>query len=72
MDNSLRWAIYIIRDRGYFLGNVEALSERAAVKAAIEKFGITDPERQQRLVGRRAGVPADQKSGAPKDENANG
>jgi hypothetical protein len=50
-----RWAIYIIRKRGELLGSVKAPDEASAIKAAIEKFGIVDPERQKRLVARHAG-----------------
>jgi hypothetical protein len=40
-----RWAIYIIRKRGELLGSVKAPDEASAIKAAIKKFGIVDPER---------------------------
>ena len=37
------------------LGSVEAPDEKAAITAAIEKYGISDPERQKRLVAQRSG-----------------
>jgi hypothetical protein len=49
------WRIYLIRKRGEFLGSVDAPDERAAIAAAIEKYGITDPEQQKRLVAQRSG-----------------
>jgi hypothetical protein len=51
-----RWAIYLIRKRGELLGSVEAPDEQAAIRAAIEKYNITDPERQKRLVAQRVGT----------------
>jgi hypothetical protein len=44
------WRIYLIRKKGELLGSVEAPDEKSAIAAAIEKYGITDPERQKRLV----------------------
>jgi hypothetical protein len=35
------------------LGHVEATDPEAATKIAIERFGVTDPEQQKRLVARR-------------------
>jgi hypothetical protein len=35
--------------------SVEAPDEKAAIKAAIEKYNIIDPERQKRLVAQRSG-----------------
>ena len=49
------WAIYLYRNKGEFLGLVDAADEKAAIAAAIEKYGITDPERQKRLVAQRTG-----------------
>ena len=49
------WRIYLIRKRGELLGAVEAPDEKAAIAAAIEKYGISDPERQKRLVAQRLG-----------------
>jgi len=48
-----RWAIYLIRKKGELLGSVEAADEKAAIAAAIEKYNISDPERQKRLVAQR-------------------
>jgi hypothetical protein len=42
---------------GAFIGIVEAPDEMLALKAAIEEFGIINPERQNRLFVRR--VPGD-------------
>jgi hypothetical protein len=50
-----RWAIYLIRDRGEFIGSVAATTEKSAIAAAIENFKITDPEWQKQLVARRSG-----------------
>jgi hypothetical protein len=52
---SKRWAIYLIRKRGELLGSVDAPDEKAAIAAAIEKYGISDPERQKRLIAKRSG-----------------
>jgi hypothetical protein len=35
------------------LGMVEAADAEGAIKAAVEKFGITDPWQQSRLVAQR-------------------
>jgi hypothetical protein len=40
------WRIYLIRKKGELLGSVEAPDGKAAIAAAIEKYGITDPERR--------------------------
>ena len=47
------------RDRspGAFIGVVEAPDETSALKAAIEEFGIVNPDQQKRLFVRR--VPSD-------------
>jgi hypothetical protein len=42
---------------GAFIGIIEAPDETSALKAAIEEFGIVNPEHQQRLFVRR--VPGD-------------
>jgi hypothetical protein len=42
---------------GAFIGIVEAPDETSALKAAIEEFGIINPEHQNRLFVRR--VPSD-------------
>ena len=48
-----RWRISVILKRGEFIGYVEALTEDAAIKEVVERFGITDEERQSRLVAQR-------------------
>ncbi len=45
-----RWRITVIRHKGERLGTVEAPDAVAAIKVAIEQFGITDSERQRRLL----------------------
>jgi hypothetical protein len=47
------WEIMPIRERGKFLGYAEARDAEAAIKEAIERFQITNPEQQKRLVARR-------------------
>ena len=47
------WRNYLIRKKGELLGSVEAPDEKAAIAAAIEKYGITDPERKKRLVAQQ-------------------
>jgi hypothetical protein len=44
-----------LRERGKFLGVVEAPNLETAIKAAIEQFQITNPERQKRLIAILAG-----------------
>ena len=44
------WRITIIRKRGETLGTLWAPDAEAAIKRAIEDYGITDPHRQRRLV----------------------
>jgi hypothetical protein len=46
-----RWEITLIRERGKFLGFVEARDADAAIK--IEQFEITNPEQQKRLIARQ-------------------
>jgi hypothetical protein len=48
-----RWEITLIRERGRFLGFVEAPDADAAIKVAIEQFEITNPEQQKRLIARQ-------------------
>lgn len=45
-----RWRITLIRHKGHYLGTVEAADPDAAIKTLIEEFGITDRERQRRLI----------------------
>jgi hypothetical protein len=45
----------LIRERGKFLGYVEAPDDKTAIKVAIEQFEITNPEQQRRLIARRTG-----------------
>jgi len=47
------WAISRIKGTpAAVLGHVEAPDAESAIKAAIEKFAITDPEQQKRLAAR--------------------
>ena len=48
-----RWRISVILKRGEFIGHVEAPTKEAAIKEVVERFGITDEERQSRLVAHR-------------------
>ena len=48
-----RWHISRIRKKGEFLGIVEAPDETTAIKTAIERFEMTEPWEQARLVARR-------------------
>jgi hypothetical protein len=48
-----RWEITLIRQRGKFLGFVQATDEKTAITVAIEQFAITNPEQQKRLIARR-------------------
>ena len=43
------WRIVLIRKKGERIGTVEAPDAAAAIKRAIEEYGITDPERKRRL-----------------------
>jgi 1,2-phenylacetyl-CoA epoxidase PaaB subunit len=54
-----QWEVYrpIKGSPGAFIGVVEAPDETAALKAAIEEFGIVNPEHQKWLFVRR--VPGD-------------
>ena len=47
------WRISRISSKSVFVGFVEAPDEAAAIKAAIKKFGITDPWHQRGLVAQR-------------------
>jgi hypothetical protein len=47
-----RWRASLIRKRTEFLGRVEAPDRDAAIAKAIDFFGITDPERQRRVIVR--------------------
>ena len=50
MRKTVRWRITRIRgNRADRLGTVEAATPAAAVKAAIKRFQITDPQEQKRL-----------------------
>jgi len=49
-----KWAIYLVGDRGVFVGSVDAQDEKSAISAAIEVFGITEPEQQKHLIARRS------------------
>jgi hypothetical protein len=54
-----QWEVYrpIRGSPGAFIGVVEAIDETSALKAAIEEFGIINPEYQKRIFVRR--VPGD-------------
>jgi len=56
---AIQWEVHrpIRGSPGAFIGVVEATDETSALKAAIEEFGIVNPEYQQRLFVRR--VPGD-------------
>ena len=42
----------VIRNKSEHIGTVQAATADEASKIAIRKYGITDPERQRRLVAR--------------------
>lgn len=47
------WVVYVLTGkRGERLGTVTAPDRDAAIVKAIEFFGITDPERQRRVIAR--------------------
>ena len=48
-----RWRVSIVRQRGEYLGTVEAANERAAEAVAAEQFHLNDQQRK-RLVLREA------------------
>jgi len=49
-----RWRIYRLRGTpAVFIGSVRATDEKAALMAAIEEFGIHDPQQQKRLLAQR-------------------
>jgi hypothetical protein len=53
-EKTYRWSIYRLRGTpAAFLGSVEAADEKGAVEAAIEQFGIDDPQQQRRLIAQR-------------------
>jgi hypothetical protein len=45
----------LVRAKGQHLGLVEAPEAETAIKVAIKKFEISDPERQRRLTAQRIG-----------------
>jgi hypothetical protein len=47
------WEITLIRERGKFLGYVEAPNADAAIRQAIEEFQIANADQQRRLIARR-------------------
>jgi hypothetical protein len=55
----IQWEVYrpIKGSPGALIGIVEAPAKTSALKAAIEEFGIINPEHQNRLFVRR--VPSD-------------
>jgi predicted chitinase len=44
------WRITEIRKKGHHIATVKAPDADAAIRKAIEDYGITDPHRQRRLV----------------------
>jgi hypothetical protein len=44
------WRITLVLAKGQYLGRVEAPDAETAIKVAIQQWGITDPQRQRRLV----------------------
>jgi hypothetical protein len=46
------WEITLIRERGKFLGYVEAPDEETAIGEAIKQFEIRNPEQHRRLIAR--------------------
>jgi hypothetical protein len=53
-EKTYRWSIYRLRGTpAALIGSVNAPNEKAAVKAAIEEFGIDDPAQQKRLLAQR-------------------
>jgi hypothetical protein len=59
VPKTTEWEVYrpLKGSPGAFIGVVEAPDETSALKAAIEEFGIVNPEYQKRLFVRR--VPSD-------------
>jgi hypothetical protein len=49
----LSWRITLIRKKGERVGTVAAATADEAIQVAIREFGITDPERQRRLIAQR-------------------
>jgi hypothetical protein len=48
------WRITLIRNQsGLRIGTVLAVTAEEAIKVAIRDYGITDPERQRRLIAQR-------------------
>jgi hypothetical protein len=48
------WGVYRLRGTpAAFIGIVDAPDDAAAIKKAIEKYNITDPEGQKRLIAQR-------------------
>jgi hypothetical protein len=50
-----QWRITQIRERGRFIGTVQAPDAEAAIKAAIKEFEIREPEQRKRLIAQRVG-----------------
>jgi hypothetical protein len=54
-----QWVVYVLTGkRGERLGTVTASDRDAAIAKAIDVFGITDPERQRRVIVRPIEGPA--------------
>ena len=48
------WYVYRLKHTpATFIGSVEAPDAETAIKRAIEKFDITDPQQQKRLIAQR-------------------
>ena len=47
------WHITEVRKRGYYVGSVEPATADAAIKRAIEEFGIDNRAPQNRLIAQR-------------------
>jgi len=52
-ETQRRWRISLIRERAELLGFVDAPDEAAAIREAIERFGVNDEDRQKGLVAVR-------------------
>ena len=47
------WRVSIIRERGQYLGTVEAPNEKAAEAAAVAEFELSDDQRRRLVVQER-------------------
>ena len=46
------WIALVVGKKAQRLGTVKAADAEAAIATAIDEFGITDPERQRRVIVR--------------------